>query len=323
MSGFLSAMLGRKASEVQLAEKSEGTTVYDTKPRLQAPPGLHTDPTPGPTTDEQAVVDYINQHRQELLADLPAEPESGPQFNADGWLDDTQILLYVRANKGDKERTRARLRSTLEWHCTFRPHAITPETVRNECATGKQYVNGYDREGHPLVYMYSQRQNTKDAQGHLRLIVFTMEQALRSMPSGVTKLTMVIDVSKYSMSQAVALSTAREFLRILEGHYPERLNKALVLSPPSYFVMFYRLVAPFIDPVTKAKIAFVDVDGGRGKTSDDAEAAKPDSVWARILDYVAPDQLQYDAGGEWKFRFEQNSYWPELERSYQQTSIEN
>ncbi|KAJ2725228.1 hypothetical protein H4R23_004166 [Coemansia sp. Cherry 401B] len=308
---FISSLWARKAQEPTPAEKELEAT-YETMPRLVAPVDLPVDPTPGPTGGEQLAIDAIVQQRGDLLADLPAEPADGsPRFDADKWLDEQRILLYVRANKGDEEQARVRLRNTLHWHCTYRPHAITPASMRNEGASGKQYVNGFDRSGRPLIYMYSHRQNTKDANDHLRWVVYTMEQAIRSMPVGVTKVTMIIDVSKYSMSQAVPLSTAREFLHVLESHYPERLHKALVLGPPSYFVMFYRIVSPFIDPVTKAKIAFVDVAGDRGKRADD--------TWVDILDFVAPEQLQADAGGSWNFAYKQDAYWPELERSYQES----
>ncbi|KAI8326204.1 CRAL/TRIO domain-containing protein, partial [Martensiomyces pterosporus] len=228
------------------------------------------------------------------------------------WLDDQRILIYVRANKGNKEQALKRIRSTLEWRCTYRPHAITPEDMRLEGATGKQYMNGFDKGGRPILYMFPHRQNTKDAKEQLRWVVFTIEQAIRAMPEGASKITIVIDVSKYSMSQSVPLSTAREFLNILESHYPERLNKAFVLSPPTIFVMFYHIVAPFIDPVTKTKIAFVDVNGTKGKGKSTKPDAKTDGPWVDILDYIEPTQLQSDAGGEWSFRYEQDCYWPAL-----------
>ncbi|KAJ2083244.1 hypothetical protein H4R24_000981 [Coemansia sp. RSA 988] len=316
MSAFLSGLLGRKVPEPKSVGAVEAD--YDTVPRLEAPAGLSVEPTPGPTAEEQQAITSISLQRSVLLKDLPTEPDDGsPKFNAAEWLTDQRILIYLRASKGNREHATKRLRDTLEWRCTYRPHAITPEEMREEGATGKLYVNGFDIGGRPVIYMYSHRENTKSAEGQLRWVVFTMEQAIRSMVEGVTKATMVIDVSQYSMLQATPLSTAREFLRILESHYPERLHMALVLSPPSYFVMFYRIVAPFIDSVTKAKIAFVDVAGNKDKPLLSADTTKSDSTWVDIRHYIAPDQLQSDAGGEWLFKFQQDSYWLKLEQSYQ------
>ncbi|KAJ2440976.1 Phosphatidylinositol transfer protein (PITP), partial [Coemansia sp. RSA 2424] len=233
------------------------------------------EPTPAATPEEQQSMDLINHQRTTLLADLlPTEPttaDSGPALeDASEWLTNSRILVYLRASKGDHNQAISRLRATLEWRATYRPYAITPAMMRTEGATGKMYVNGYDRGGRPLVYMFPHRENTSDAKDHLRYIVFTMEQALRAMAPGVTKLTIILDASMFSpLAHSVPLSTAREFLSVLEKHYPDRLFKALVLSPPAYFVVFYRIVAPFIDPVTKSKIAFVDLAGEKGRGSVD------------------------------------------------------
>ncbi|KAJ2846501.1 hypothetical protein J3B02_004390, partial [Coemansia erecta] len=298
------------ASPVDESDVSKtDSIIYDTTPRLFPSAGIETDPTPSPTPEEQKTVDAIDAQRAELLKDLPQEPaDDTPRFNADLWLSTQRILLYVRANKNDQEKAIKRLRATLVWHCQYRPHAITPEMMRTEGATGKQYVNGHDRGGRPIVYMFPHNQNTKEAKENLRWVVYTMEQAIRAMPQGVTKLTIIIDASRYSMSQSVPLSTAREFLHILDAHYPERLHKALILSPPKLFVMFYHLLAPFIDVVTKAKIAFVDFAGNKTKSAD--------GPWVDIFDHIAPDQLQSNVGGEWHFKYEQDAYWVELEKSY-------
>ncbi|KAJ2515359.1 hypothetical protein GGI11_003787 [Coemansia sp. RSA 2049] len=317
MVGFFSGLFGTSTAAAVDSEKAivNDSVVYDTVPCLAPPPDIHVDATPGATPEEQVVVDAIASQRDELLAELPEEPaDAVARFDADKWLNAQNILIYVRANKGDRDKAVKGLRNTLEWRRTYRPHAITPESMQAEAATGKQYVNGYDRGGRPVIYMYPHRQNTKEAKENLKWVVYTMEQAIRSMPAGATKITIVIDVSKYTMSHAVPLSTAREFLHILESHYPERLHKAFVVSPPIYFVMFYHIVAPFIDPVTKAKIAFVDPTGEKVKKN--SGTGKSDGPWVDIFDHVAPECLECDAGGKWNFRYKQEDYWSELEKSY-------
>ncbi|KAJ1902158.1 hypothetical protein LPJ66_000247 [Kickxella alabastrina] len=314
MSGFFSSLLGGRSSTATAAVSAAtpDSAIYDTTPRLT--PGLNpTTVTPLPTPEEQELITLIQAtHLAKLLQDLPAEPQDNhPRFAASVWLTAQRILLYLRANKNDLAKTLVRLRSSLEWHCVFRPHAITPESMGVEGGSGKQYVNGYDRGGRPIIYMFPHRQNTGDSSEQLRWVVFNMEQAIRSMPEGATKWTIIIDVSRYSMSQSVPLSVAREFLNILELHYPERLHKALVLNPPGMFVMFYRIVAPFIDPVTKEKVSFVDLTGK--KKVEEGDKAGP---WVDIREHVAEDQLQSDAGGAWDFRFDKVVYWQELQKSY-------
>ena len=53
------------------------------------------------------------------------------------------------------------------------------------------------------------------------------------------------------------MKTARATLSILQDHYPERLHRFVLLHAPALFSGFFKMISPFIDPVTKAKIAFV------------------------------------------------------------------
>lgn len=56
-----------------------------------------------------------------------------------------------------------------------------------------------------------------------------------------------------------------ETLSIFQNHYPERLHHAYLLFPPWLFSGFWRVISPFIDSVTKAKVSFhsgsADPDG--------------------------------------------------------------
>ena len=53
------------------------------------------------------------------------------------------------------------------------------------------------------------------------------------------------------------MKTARATLSILQDHYPERLHRFVLLHAPALFSGFFKMISPFIDPVTKAKILFV------------------------------------------------------------------
>lgn len=52
------------------------------------------------------------------------------------------------------------------------------------------------------------------------------------------------------------MSTSRTVLSILQNHYPERLGKALVINVPYLVNIFFKLITPFIDPITVQKLKF-------------------------------------------------------------------
>ena len=47
-----------------------------------------------------------------------------------------------------------------------------------------------------------------------------------------------------------------QVLNILQNHYPERLGRAFVINVPFLLNAFYKMINPFIDPVTKEKLKF-------------------------------------------------------------------
>ena len=53
------------------------------------------------------------------------------------------------------------------------------------------------------------------------------------------------------------MKTSRAVLSILQNHFPERLHRCVLLHAPALFLGFYKIISPFVDPVTKAKVQFV------------------------------------------------------------------
>ena len=52
------------------------------------------------------------------------------------------------------------------------------------------------------------------------------------------------------------LNTFAQVLNILQDHYPERLGRAFVINVPFLLNAFYKMLNPFIDPVTREKLKF-------------------------------------------------------------------
>lgn len=153
------------------------------------------------------------------------------------------------------------LQATLDWRekmnlSDFRES--WKETMQVENATGKTYIRGYDKLGHPILIMRPRCENTNNHEGNIRNLVYTMERAVACMEkTGVEKLCLVIDYDGYSIFNAPPMKTSREVLSILQDHYPERLYRAYCVKPPMIFYGFYRVISPFIDPVTAEKVVML------------------------------------------------------------------
>ena len=89
------------------------------------------------------------------------------------------------------------------------------------------------------------------------------------------------------------MSTARTVLNILQEHYPERLGLALVINVPFLVNAFFRLIMPFVDPVTREKVKF-----------------NPDIVKEGLF---AKDMVMSQWwGGDRNFEYVHEKYWKEL-----------
>ena len=91
---------------------------------------------------------------------------------------DAQLARNLRARKWDVLKAFEMLKKTLLWRKEYKPELITFEDIEEELQTGKQYRSGRDRSGRRIVVMRPSRENTREHDGNIRLLVYTFENAL-------------------------------------------------------------------------------------------------------------------------------------------------
>ncbi|KAJ1659404.1 hypothetical protein IWQ61_001512 [Dispira simplex] len=220
-----------------------------------------------PLTDAQKrmVMDFTT-HLPTIIEKTPAEDHVKHQR----FCTSACLQRYLRANKWNLTKAEAGLEKTLLWRSEYRPDEITPEEIESEAIYGKMYPNGYDLFGRSTIYMRQRLNHSSNAALQMRYLAFTLERAVQMLPPENNNdddgdymvpesLSLIIDCEGWSLSNSVPLNTARETLYILGSHYPERLGTALILNAPWIFWTFFKLVSPFIDLVTRAKIHFVEL----------------------------------------------------------------
>jgi hypothetical protein len=185
--------------------------------------------------------------------------------NADGHgmaMNDSTFLRYLRARNYHLEKAKAMLDNTLKWRESFGLKDLHTggwkDTIEKENCTGKSYLRGFDKHGHVLMYMKPVFENTNDHDGNIKHLVYTMERAVACAEKrGTERMSLIIDYDGFSLMNAPPMKTSRETLTILQDHYPERLFRAYCIRPPYVFYGFYKVITPFIDPVTKNKICML------------------------------------------------------------------
>ena len=145
------------------------------------------------------------------------------------WLTRECLLRYLRATSWQSADAAAkRLLSTLTWRREYGLRKFTPEYISVENETGKQVVYGFDNEGRSCLYMNPAKQNTDKSDKQLHHVVYMLERAIDLMPPGQETAALIINFSQRSSRGNPNVKQGMETLNILQGHYPERLGRALI-----------------------------------------------------------------------------------------------
>ncbi|KZT27509.1 CRAL/TRIO domain-containing protein [Neolentinus lepideus HHB14362 ss-1] len=251
-------------------------------------PAPDTSIKPWTYTDEQyAQIEALRSYAHSLLL-----PEDDPYHKWEHrWLTKPDTIpRYMRAAKWKLEDGKKRIKGTLEWRREYKPDLIPPDEVRPEAETGKIVINGFDKDGRPIIHMRPDRENTQQSPRQLRHLVWCLERTKDLMPPGVESCVILIDYSRTTLRTNPSISIATKVLHILQNHYVETLGRGVVVNLPMLLNFFYKGISPFLDPVTRDKIRF-----------------NPN-----LLDLIPKEQLYKEFGGEFDYEFDFESYWEQI-----------
>ncbi|KAI9206940.1 CRAL-TRIO domain-containing protein [Polychytrium aggregatum] len=230
---------------------------------------------------------------------LLGSPETNDRHELESkWMSDLIIVKYMRATKYNLDYSLTRLEATLLWRRESKPESMDPSDVAGAAACGRSYFCGFDLNGRPLLFLVPRNSDgSKNYDEQLKFVIYNLEKATRMFEHGVSQVDIIIDYANMSMSNSVPLSVSRQFLQILGDHYPETLGLGFFVQASWYLSVFWNLISPFIDPVTKAKIHFVE------------EKVKDDKSSTTLTRYIAPEQLMVEYGGTCPYQFVFDTYW--------------
>jgi hypothetical protein len=226
-----------------------GSSVVDEK-SAAAPAGPRKTPfaqpasgcTPPPaaelTEDQQAkyktVFDTVQSWTE--IPDSTAKNASKSPLTDDDklWLTRECLLRYLRATKWNTAEAAKRLQSTLTWRREYGVEKFTADYISPENETGKQVIMGFDKEGRACLYLLPKNQNTAVSDKQVHHLVYMLDRSIDMIPPGQETIALLIDFADTGSSKNPPVSQARQVLNILQGHYPERLGRALISNGKSF-----------------------------------------------------------------------------------------
>ncbi|KAI8883580.1 CRAL/TRIO domain-containing protein [Backusella circina FSU 941] len=256
--------------------------------------------------DQKGKLDRLLDYTESVLLD-----KEDPYFiNERGFLTRETVHRYMRARKWNYEAAKTMLENTIHWRRDFKPDMLDAEYIRPEAETGKMYYSGFDNTGKPLWIMKPRYENSKDSERQVKHIVFCLERGIRLMPNQVEKISIVVDFKDSTVSNNANVATCKKFLDILGNHYPERLGVAYLVNgkkriymvfmhllffflAPWFFMTTFKIISPFMDPVTRDKIKFID-----------------DSL--HLKEFIPLESMETELCGTYSFSFNIDIYWKRL-----------
>ncbi|KAF2718925.1 CRAL/TRIO domain protein [Polychaeton citri CBS 116435] len=209
------------------------------------------------------------------------------------WLTRDNLLRYLRATKWNTRQALTRLQSTLSWRREYGADNFSHEYISPENETGKQVQLGFDKDARPVLYLNPAKQNTKMSDRQIHHLCYMLDRTLDMLPAGQEKTCLVINFKGAGTGNVPSMGQARAVLNILQGHNPERLGRALISELPWYVTTFFKVISPFIDPVTKEKMKF----------NEDLSI------------YIPAEQLWNHHGGDLNFEYDHSAYWPAFDKA--------
>ncbi|KAH9928717.1 CRAL-TRIO domain-containing protein [Fomitopsis serialis] len=246
------------------------------------------------TEEQQKVFDAVLSHFAAEDYELPCEEDRSLKEAEKFWLTWDCIHRYCRAVKWVSAKSAIkRLEETLIWRREYGVYdMITADHVEPEALTGKMIIFGYDKDGRPALYLRPSKQNTEENPKQLHFVVWALERCEDLMGPGIENIALMVDFADRAKNPS--LQTSRATLNILQGHYPERLGRSLIVNVPWLVHAFLKMITPFVDPRTREKMRF-----------------NPDCIKEGLF---APDMLMREWGGECDFEYDHARYWPAVVR---------
>ncbi|CAI4044698.1 phosphatidylinositol/phosphatidylcholine-binding protein SKDI_11G1240 [Saccharomyces kudriavzevii IFO 1802] len=238
--------------------------ILDTYPQTCSPsafPG-----TPGNLTKEQE--ETLLQFRSILL-----------KRNCKERLDDSTLLRFLRARKFNINASVEMFVETERWREEYGANTIIEDYENNKETEDKeriklakmypQYYHHVDKDGRPLYFEelgginLNKMYKITTEEHMLRNLVKEYELFARyrvpacSRRAGylIETSCTVLDLKGISLSNAYhVLSYIKDVADISQNYYPERIGKFYIIHSPFGFSTMFKLVKPFLDPVTVSKI---------------------------------------------------------------------
>jgi hypothetical protein len=170
-----------------------------------------------------------------------------------------KTLRFYRGRKRDVERAyRAMVR-----HDVWRKDLHVDTIYENDfsAVNYKKFKSGPEykmKSGDPVVYIIARfhDKNLRNVDELRNFIIYRFEEALKVTNPNTERINIVFDLHGFSMN-CMDYEIVRAIIDTLGLDFPETLQRAFIINHPMLFSACWYVISPWIDEVTRAKVAFM------------------------------------------------------------------
>lgn len=183
-----------------------------------------------------------------------------PELSNNGNFNDTTILRFLRGNKHNNVAAKTSLHNHIVWrkendvdHIEQRTHEFQKEIDERKVLLGFK-----DLHGRPACYVHAHNHNAYDRniEEVRKLSIWTLESLRKAANPKEERFVVCVDLCKFTM-RCMDYEAIKQQIHILQVHYPDTLDSCFVIDSPFIFCACWRIIRPWLDPVTASKVHFV------------------------------------------------------------------
>ncbi|KDP34841.1 hypothetical protein JCGZ_09129 [Jatropha curcas] len=208
---------------------------------------------------------------------------------------DVILLKFLRAREFKVNDAFEMLKKTLQWRKESKIDSILEEDLQVDLSSAF-YMNGIDREGHPVCYniygVFGNEELYKKALGtdenrkqFLRWRFQLMEKGIGKLdlkPGGVTSLLQISDLKNSPSPSKKELRVAmNQAVGLLQDNYPEFVARNIFINVPFWYYALNSLLSRFLTQRSKSKFV----------------VARPAKVTETLLKYIPAEEIPVQYGG--------------------------
>ncbi|XP_076934068.1 patellin-6-like [Bidens hawaiensis] len=207
---------------------------------------------------------------------------------------DVILLKFLRARDFRVQDSLNMLVKCLTWRKEFGADNIVDEDLGfKELEDVVAYMNGYDKEGHPVCYnaygVFKDKEmyekifgDNEKLKKFLKWRVQVLERGIKMLhfkPGGINSIIQVTDLK--DMPKRELRVASNHILSLFQDNYPEMVARKIFINVPWYFSMLYSMFSPFLTQRTKSKFVL----------SKEGNAAET------LYKYISPEDVPVQYGG--------------------------